>query len=131
MPMYYYPNIRSYGGKYDFDHIQQTGRVDRFEKMKSVTHFNDNVQHQPVGHSNHGRRHKIRLAVVLFDQWFSLNEQMRSTKITDYTYPTNHINVLSKCLLCIHYEYTLVTTFWIGIESESKVAGVRFVYFIL
>ncbi|GFR26561.1 DDE_Tnp_1_7 domain-containing protein [Trichonephila clavata] len=53
MSVYYYSNAGSYWGKYGFDDIRQTMTVNRFEKITSVIHFNDNAQHKQVGHPNH------------------------------------------------------------------------------
>lgn len=52
MFLYHYSNVRSYWCKYGFDHIRHTMTVNRFEKIRSVIHFNDNAQHKPVGHPN-------------------------------------------------------------------------------
>lgn len=49
-PVYHYPNVRSCWGKYGLDHIRQTMTVNRFDKMRSVIHFNDKTRHKPVGH---------------------------------------------------------------------------------
>ncbi|CAK1581011.1 unnamed protein product [Parnassius mnemosyne] len=94
MSVYHYPNVRSYWGKYGFDHIRQTITVNRFEKIRSVIHFNDNAQHKPIGIPNHDRLHKIRpvvvhlnklfVSVAPFDQRLSLDEQMCSTKVAHF-----------------------------------------------
>ncbi|KAL9873389.1 uncharacterized protein ACN2A1_014470 [Glossina fuscipes fuscipes] len=94
MSVYHYPNVRSYWGKYGFDHIQQTMTVNRFEKIRSVIHFNDNAQHKPVDHPNHDCLHKIRpvvehlnklfISVAPLDQRFSLEEQTPSTKMARF-----------------------------------------------
>lgn len=90
MSVYHYPSVRSYWSKYGFSHIIQTMPLNRFEKLRSAIHFNDNALHKPVNHPNHDRIHKIRPLVdhlnkmfssVPFDQKLSLDEQMCATKI--------------------------------------------------
>lgn len=94
MSVYHFPNVRSYWGKYGFKYIMETMTLNRFEKLRSVIHFNDNSLHKPVGHPNHDRLHKIRpveahlnklfLSVAPFEQRLSLDEQMCSTKVAHF-----------------------------------------------
>ncbi|CAB3222669.1 unnamed protein product [Arctia plantaginis] len=72
----------------------ETMTVNRFEKLRSVIHFNDNTLHKTVDHPNHDRLHKIRpieehlnklfLIMAAFEQRLSLDEQMCSTKIAHF-----------------------------------------------
>ncbi|CAB3260354.1 unnamed protein product [Arctia plantaginis] len=72
----------------------ETMTVNRFEKLRSVIHFNDNTLHKPVDHPNYDRLHKIRpieehlnklfLSMTLFEQRLFLDEQMCSTKIAHF-----------------------------------------------
>lgn len=94
MSVFHYPSVRSYWGKYGFQNIMQTMTVNRFEKLRSVIHFNDNLQHRPVGHPQHDRLHKIRpmiqhlnkcfMNAAPFEQRLSLDEQMCSTKVAHF-----------------------------------------------
>uniref|UniRef100_A0A1B0B421 PiggyBac transposable element-derived protein domain-containing protein n=1 Tax=Glossina palpalis gambiensis TaxID=67801 RepID=A0A1B0B421_9MUSC len=84
MSVYHYPNIRSYWGKYGFDHTQHTIMASTFEKIRFILHFNENANHKPIEHLNHDSVHKIRpyvehfnklfMSVAPFDQRFPLDE---------------------------------------------------------
>lgn len=94
MSVYHYPSVRSFWSKYGFSQIMQTMTVNRFEKLRSVIHFNDNSEHKPVGHPNHDRLHKIRpmiehlnaqfTSIAPYEQRLSLDEQMCATKVAHF-----------------------------------------------
>lgn len=91
MSVYHYPNVRSYWSEHGFRTIMESMTLNRFEKIRSVIHFNDNDLHKPVGHPDHDRLHKIRpfidhmnnafSSTTPFEQRLSLDEQMCATKI--------------------------------------------------
>lgn len=137
MSVYHYPNVRSYWGKYGFDYIQQTMTVNRFEKIRSVLHFNDNTQHKPVGHPNHDRHHKIRplmdhlnklfVSVAPFDQRLSLDEQMCATKVAHFMkqYLPNkpHKWGFKLFVLCSLSGYAYNFEIYSGKQDVSNLAG--------
>lgn len=94
MSLFHYPSVRSYWSKYGFVQIMKTMTVNRFEKIRSVIHFNDNSEHKPVNHPQHDRLHKIRPLVdhlnssfktaAPFEQRLSLDKQMCATKVAHF-----------------------------------------------
>lgn len=92
--VFHYPNVRSYWGKYGFQHIMETMSSKRFAKLRSVIHFNDNSLHKPITHPEHDRLHKIRSIIshlnqrfsniVPLEQRLSLDEQMCATKVAHF-----------------------------------------------
>lgn len=91
MSVYHYANVRSYWSRFGFTPIMETMTLNRFEKIRSAIHFNDNDQHKHVDHVDHDRLHKIRPIIdhlnnefsarAPSEQRLSLDEQMCASKI--------------------------------------------------
>lgn len=89
-----YPNVRMYWSpKYGFAHIYNCMTLNRFEKLKSLLHFNNNDSLLPSDHPRHDKLHKIRpvidylnnrFALFPIEQRLSIDEQMCATKISHY-----------------------------------------------
>lgn len=89
-----YPNVRMYWSpKYGFAHIYDCMTLNRFEKLKSLLHFNNNDSLLPSDHPRHDKLHKIRpvidhlnnrFALFPIEQRLSIDEQMCATKISHY-----------------------------------------------
>ncbi|XP_037303473.1 piggyBac transposable element-derived protein 4-like [Manduca sexta] len=89
-----YPNVRMYWSpKYGFAHIYNCMTINRFEKLKSLLHFNNNESQLPSDHPRHDKLHKIRpvidhfnnrFALFPMEQRLSIDEQMCATKISHY-----------------------------------------------
>lgn len=90
MSVYHYPSTRSYWSNKGFRHIKEAMPVNKFEKMRKLLHFNNNNDHLPVDHAQHGRLHKLRPVInhlnekcssVTIEQRLSIEEQMCATKV--------------------------------------------------
>lgn len=91
MSVFRYPSIRSYWStKFGFAPISGTMSLNRFEKIRSFIHFNDNDRHFPTSHPNHDRLHKLRPIIdhlnrrfgsLPYEQRLSVDEQMCATKM--------------------------------------------------
>lgn len=91
MSVYRYPSIRSYWcSKFRFTPISDTMTLNRFEKIRSILHFNDNEKHLPIDHPSHDRLHKLRPVInqlnskfgsLPYEQRLSVDEQMCATKL--------------------------------------------------
>ncbi|KAL0852114.1 hypothetical protein ABMA28_000354 [Loxostege sticticalis] len=89
-----YPNVRMYWSpKYGFAHIYNCMTINRFEKIKSLLHFNNNDSLLPSDHPRHDKLHKIRpiiehlnnrFSLFPIEQRLSIDEQMCATKISHY-----------------------------------------------
>jgi hypothetical protein len=71
MPVYHYPNIRSYWSKFSFSHIRKAMPVNRFEKIRRYLHFNDNSKHRPTDHPEHDKLHKLQPIIEHLNTRFS------------------------------------------------------------
>lgn len=82
---------RSYWSpKLVYEPISSTMPLNKFEKIQSSIHFNNNELHKPVGHPEHDRLHKIRPVIqhlnerfdtIPMDQRLCVDEQMCVTKL--------------------------------------------------
>ncbi|CAK1591763.1 unnamed protein product [Parnassius mnemosyne] len=94
MSVYRYPSVRSYwSSKFGFRPIIEAMPVNKFEKVRSILHFNDNNLHKPVGSPDHDKLHKLRPIIdhltmkfssVPMEQRLSVDEQMCATKISHF-----------------------------------------------
>lgn len=89
-----YPNTRLYwSDKYGYEPIKKTMPQKRFEKLRSIIHFNDNSKELPRDNPDRDKLYKIRPIIdilnnrfnqVPLDQKLSIDEQMCATKMSHY-----------------------------------------------
>ncbi|XP_049873098.1 piggyBac transposable element-derived protein 4-like isoform X1 [Pectinophora gossypiella] len=94
MSVIHYPSIRLYwSDKYGYASIKNAMTCKRFEKIKSIIHFNDNNKHLPQNHPQHDKLHKVRpiishlnekFATIPPPQRLAVDEQVCASKIHHY-----------------------------------------------
>lgn len=72
MSVEHFPSVRSYWNKkFGYDPVKTVMPVNKFELIRSLLHFNDNMKHLPKEHPDHDRLHKIRPVIEHLNQTFS------------------------------------------------------------
>lgn len=92
MSVEHFPSERSYWNeKFGYDPVKTVMPVNKFELIRSLLHFNDNMKHLPKEHPDHDRLHKIRPVIehlnetfssIPIDQRRSIDEQIPTSKIS-------------------------------------------------
>lgn len=89
-----YPNVRlCWSNTMSFEPIKKIITVNRFETIRRFLNFNNNENHLPKEHPQHGRLHQTRpiishlndkFATVPMEQRLSIDEQMCATKVAHF-----------------------------------------------
>ncbi|XP_063384488.1 piggyBac transposable element-derived protein 3-like [Cydia fagiglandana] len=137
MSVQQFPSVRAYWHeKYGYEPVKSVMPVNKFERIRSLLHFNDNTKHLTREHPDHDRLHKIRPVIehlnekfssIPMDQRLSVDEQMCSTKIGHFLkqYLPNkpHKWGYKLFVLCSLMGYAYRFEVYSGQEKKDRPAG--------